>query len=589
MRNKLNTKNCPPMLLCDFYKVCHNAMYPDGMTKLVSYLTPRMSRIKGSDFLISFGMQAFCRTYLHDYFDEFFFNRNKEDVVAEYERILKHSIGEGTYNSEKIIALYDLGYLPIEIRIIPEGTKVPIKVPMVEISNTHPDFAWVTNAIESLMSCYLWHPMVCANIGYYYREIVNYWYNKTVEDNIPRNTALGDFSMRGQESLESAITSSAGFALSFLNTATVPCITYLENNYYCDIEKEPVIKGAVSTEHSVMCFNYAVDGDETTLVKKLLNKVYPNNNFSMVSDSYDYWNMLTNIIPSCKEDILNHNGTLIVRPDSGNPVDIVCGELKKSDYMEVDGLTENIEEIKKYFIKKAEEDFIGNSDGVWYRVKIANKLYTVHCDYATEPDIDDPDIYVLTPTVYPDEVEIECKEITPAMKGSVEVLWDIFGGTINSKGYKVLNSKIRVIYGDGITLTRAKEIYNRLEEKGFASNNVSFGVGSFSHQCMEMPDGSLQPFTRDTYSIAVKATYGEINGKPYEIFKNPKTDTGHFKKSQKGCCVVYFDADGDIWYEDGHNWEDSRCGIMKTIFKDSEMVNEDSLSNIRNRLHNNEF
>lgn len=512
MREKLNKKKCPPMLLCDFYKVTHNSMYPNGMNRLVSYLTPRMSRLKMFNYLISIGIQAFCREYLHDYFDENFFNRDKDEVISEYDYYLRYTIGEGTYSVDKIAALHDLGYLPIEIRIIPEGTKVPVRVPMIEISNTHPDFAWVTNAIESLMSCYLWHPMVCANIGYAYRQTVNYWYGMTCDDNVARNTALGDFSMRGQESLESAVTSSAGFVLSFLNTATVPCATFLENNYYCDVSKEAVIKGAVSTEHSVMCFNYAVDGDEKTMVKRLLNDIYPNTSFSMVSDSYDYWNMVENIIPSCKEDIEKHNGILLVRPDSGDPADIICGT---SLYIG-DG-------------KNAEE------------------------------------------------------------KGTIEILWEKFGGTINSKGYKVLNNKIKVIYGDSITLNRAENIYSRLERKGFAANNVTFGVGSFSHQCIELSDGSLQPFTRDTFSIAVKATYGEVNGKPVFIFKNPKTDTGHFKKSQKGCCVVYVDENGNIDYKDGYTWNDSRCGIMKTIFKDSHMMNESSLKEIRDRLHEGAF
>ena len=512
MREKLNKKKCPPMLLCDFYKVVHNALYPDGMNKLVSYLTPRMSRVKIFDFVICFVIQAFCREYLHDYFDENFFNRNKEEVVEEYDRYLRYTIGEGCYSTERIAALHDLGYLPIEIRTIPEGTKVPIKVPMIEISNTHPDFAWVTNAIESLMSCYLWHPMISANVGYIYRQIVNRWYSMTVDDDVPRNTALGDFSMRGQESLESAITSSAGFALSFLNTATVPCATFLENNYYCNVEKEPVIKGAASTEHSVMCSNYAVDGDEITMVKRLLKDIYYDTSFSMVSDSYDYWNMVENIIPSCREDIENHNGVFLVRPDSGDPANIVCGTCR----------------------------FFGEGN-------------------------------------------------TPEEKGTVEVLWEKFGGTVNSKGYKVLNKKIKVIYGDSITISRAEDIYSRLQVKGFAANNVTFGVGSFSQQCIELPNGELQPFTRDTLSIAVKATYCEVNGKPIHIFKNPKTDSGHFKKSQKGCCIVYIDADGEIDYEDGHNWEDSRCGIMKTIFKDSQMMNESSLAEIRNRLHGGKF
>lgn len=515
MRTKINKQKCPPLLLCDFYKTVHSEQYNPNITKIVSYFTPRMSRIANENELIIFGLQAFIREYLIDYFDENFFNRPKEEVVNEYNRYLKYTLGEGTYKIDKVEALYDLGYLPLEIKAIPEGTRVPIKVPMIEISNTHPDFAWVTNAIESLMSCSLWHTMISANVGYKYREIVNKYYDISVEDSIPRNRALGDFSMRGQESLESAVSSASAFCLSFLNTATVPTITYLENNYYCNIENEDVIFGSPSTEHSVMCSNTAIDGDEITFIKKLLTEIYPNNSFSMVSDSYDYWNVITNLLPKCKEEILNHNGKFIVRPDSGNPIDIVCGTQIKTD---------------------------NNS--------------------------------------------------TPEELGTVECLWNIFGGTINSKGFKVLDSHIRVIYGDGITLNRAEEIYKRLIAKGFSCENVTFGVGSFSMQCLEESNGVLSPFTRDTFSIAVKATYCELDGEPIMIFKNPKTDKDNFKKSQKGCCLVYYDEEGNLRYKDELTFsdvQDNPDNQLITVFKNSEMIKEYSLSEIRNRLWNGKF
>ena len=216
-----------PLLLCDFYKTVHSEQYPKGLTKLVSYFTPRMSRIEGEDELIMFGLQAFIKQFLIEYFHKNFFSRSKDDVRDDYNRILLHTLGEGCYDDQKITELYDLGYLPLEIKAIAEGTKVPVKVPMIEISNTNPGFAWLVNSIETLMSCSLWHPMISANVGYKYRKIVDAFYSLSVEDNIPRAKALGDFSMRGQESLESAVRSSAGFCLSFLNTATVPTIPFL--------------------------------------------------------------------------------------------------------------------------------------------------------------------------------------------------------------------------------------------------------------------------------------------------------------------------------------------------------------------------
>ena len=574
-------KNTLPLLMIDFYKATHKEQYNPKMTKLVSYFTPRMSRIPGDDFLICFGVQAFCKEYLIDYFNENFFDLPEEDVVKEYNRVLEYTLGKGAYEDQKVRDLHRLGYLPIQIKAIPEGTKVPIKVPMIEISNTHPNFAWVTNTIESLMSTTLWHTMLSANVGYKYREIVNYWYDCTVDDNIPKNRALGDFSYRGQHSNESAIKSSAAFCLSFLNTATVPAIPWLEKNYNCDCTKDQVAYGAISTEHSVMCSNYAVDGNEKDFVRRLLTEIYPNHSFSMVSDSYDYWNMVTEILPSLKKEIMEHKGTLSVRGDSGDPVDIICGDIEVENLNEFEDLEDAIldMEIELEAMDKSEGYF--EYKGKIYRVYYKNGLLN---KYACEE-------YTLT------------KE----NKGTVELLWEQFGGTINKKGYKVLDPHIKAIYGDSITPQRCEEIYRRLEQKGFASNNVTLGVGSFSFMCLvdwELTDDFIEdihgdyifleqevtyPYTRDTYGIAVKSTYGEIDGKPIMIFKDPKTDTGKFKKSQKGLCRVYRNEDGEITYEDGLIKSNEDNNMLTTVFKNSSMVKEYSLKEIRNTLHEGEF
>ncbi|QEH68739.1 nicotinate phosphoribosyltransferase [Cellulosilyticum sp. WCF-2] len=505
--------NINPLLLLDYYKTTHAEQYPKGLTKMASYFTPRMSRLEGEEHLIMFGLQGFIKTYLMEAFNDNFFKRPKEEVLAEYERLLTATLGKGAYGLEKIAALHDLGYLPLEIKAVPEGTRVPIKVPMLEVSNTHPDFVWLVNTIETNISCNLWHTMISANVGYKYRQIVNHYYDLSVEDNVPRRRALGDFSMRGQESTESAIKSSAAFCLSFVNTATVPAISYLEHLYNCDCTKEEVAFGAISTEHSVMCSNYAVDGDETVMIKRLLTEIYPKHNFSMVSDSYDYWRLVTELLPACEKEIMAHEGTLLVRGDSGDPVDIICGTSRNGGE-------------------------------------------------------------------------------TPEEKGTVQCLWESFGGSVNSKGYKVLDSHIKAIYGDSITPQRAIAIYERLLEKGFACNNVVLGVGSFSMQCLQNEDGSFNPYTRDTFGIAIKATYAEQEENRIEIFKNPKTDTGNFKKSQKGLCYVY-EKDGELTYIDGYGTsfkeEITAENQLKTVFKDGKMTKQYTLREIRDRLHRGDF
>ena len=487
-----------PMLLIDFYKAVHAEMLPKNITKSVSYFTPRMSRVKRWDKVVMFGLQGFIKTYLIDYFNEEFFNRPFIKVIREYKRIMDATLGEDAYNIEKIENLHKLGYLPIEIIALPEGTRVPMHIPMFGITNTHPDFAWLPQSLESLISAEMWHPMLAATVGYTYREIVNKYYYLTCDDNIPRARALGAFDFRGEECLQSAEKAGAGWCLSFLNTATVPTIPYLEANYNCDCTKEPVAFGSPSTEHSVMCSNYAVDGDEETLLKRLLTEIYPNTSFSCVLDSYDYWNVIENILPKLHKEIMEHNGCMLMRGDSGDCVEVV------------------------------------------------------------------------TKTVFK--------------------LWDIFGGTVNSKGYKVLDPHVKAIYGDSITIQRCEQIYQILMENGFACSNVALGVGSFSFQCVE-EDGILKPFTRDTFSSCIKATYCEIDGNPYPIFKNPKD--GGFKKSQKGCCVVYCDPDTkQLAYEDEFDWEAAywtKYNLLKPVFKDGVMTKEQSLAEIRDVLHGGTF
>lgn len=492
-----------PLLMIDFYKATHAEQYPTGMTKIYSPGTPRLSRLNDVDIVTYFGGQAFCKEFLIKAFNELFFSKSEDEIVSEYNRILKNTLGPGTYNDEKIRSLHHLGYLPIAMYAVPEGVSTKIGVPQSVFVNTHPDFAWLTNTLETAFSSYIWHIQISAEVGKRYRKIVQKYYDMSCDQNIKVASLLGDFSMRGQHSPESAVTSSAAWCLSFLNTATVPAIMWLEDNYNCDCTKEPVAFGAISTEHSVMCSNFAVDGDEITQVKRLLTEIYPNHSFSMVSDSYDYWNLVDNILPQCKEEIMNHNGCISIRGDSGDPVEVV------------------------------------------------------------------------TQTVFH--------------------LWDMFGGTVNSKGYKVLDPHVKAIYGDSITPQRCEAIYKILTENGFAINNVALGVGSFSFMCLEdieYADGTdipvaihYKPYTRDTFGYAIKATYGEDkNGNPIMIYKQPKALS--WKKSQKGCCIV---APDGMSYTDGYTFEEAHGkgvnNLLQLVFKDGKMIRDMTLAEVRANMY----
>ena len=580
-----------PLLLVDFYKCVHSEMYPKNITKIYSPGTPRLSRLNDVKELVYFGGQGFIKEYLIKAFNENFFNRSEDEVIAEYDRILTYTLGEGTYNNSKIRALHRLGYLPIEVFTIPEGMSTAIGVPQSVFVNTHPDFAWLTNTLETCYSAFIWHIQVSAEVGRRYRKVVEKWVNKTCDNDVRAARMIGDFSMRGQHCPESAITSSAAWLLSFLNTATVPAIMWLEDNYNCNVENEEVGFGAISTEHSVMCSNYSIDGDEITHIRRLLTEIYPNNNFSMVSDSYDYWNLVTNLLPQLKEEIMNHNGTLLIRGDSGNPVDILAG--KKIEWLK-DGEIDfsNSEEVKEWMREFAwdneiqkEKSFYFSQEGIFYEVTIIPLWGTAGNEYGGDYE-------------FIRQYIIKWEEIEPTAEllGTVWALDQIVGHTVNEKGYKVLDSHLRAIYGDSIIPDYAEEAYCRLEAQGYAANNIVMGAGSMSMMALVCEDnGQLcfagkvngtnpGPYTRDTFGYAIKATYGEdSNGNPVMIQKQPKALS--WKKSPKGCIIVAPDGQN---YTDGWTYEEAHGegveNLLECVFRNGEMVKETTLAEVRNRM-----
>ena len=135
----------PPTLLCDFYKISHREQYPEGTEKIYSTWTPRTSRIEGITEVVSFGFQAFVNEYLVDYFKRHFFDRSVDEVRLEYERVIQFTLGVPEPDSSHLAALHALGYLPLRIKALPEGTLCPIRTPMLTIENTVPEFFWLTN------------------------------------------------------------------------------------------------------------------------------------------------------------------------------------------------------------------------------------------------------------------------------------------------------------------------------------------------------------------------------------------------------------------------------------------------------------
>lgn len=498
-------KGLIPTLLCDFYKVSHREQYPDNTEVVYSTWTPRSGRhLPNVKEVVSFGFQGFIKEYMIDFFNENFFNRNKDEIVSEYTRYLKFCLFRQNPDTSHIEDLHDLGYLPIKIKALDEGMLVPFRIPILTVENTNPKFFWLTNYFETLISSNLWKPCTSASISKVYRDVMNSFALETTGSTLGVEFQGHDFSMRGMSGLEDSARTGMGHLLSFVGTDTIPSIQYAEQYYNANIEKEMVGCSVNATEHSVMCAGGKDDEFET--YRRLIEDIYPTGIVSIVSDTWDLYHVITDTLPKLKDKIMSRDGgkesldKVVIRPDSGDPVKIICG---------------------------------------------------------------DPD----------------AKIDSPEFKGVVELLWDIFGGVVNDKGFKVLDSHIGAIYGDAITIDRCTQICERLKDKGFASVNVIFGIGSYTYQFI----------TRDSLGFAMKATSVVIDGKRQAIFKDPKTDDGT-KKSAKGRVIVV-EQDGDIIYLDESMYNKTEFEILESnnlltdLFVDGVLVKETSLTEIREKLN----
>lgn len=329
-----------PLLYTDGYKVDHRRQYPDNTTLVYSNWTPRKSRLEGIDKVVFFGLQFFIKKYILEDFQNNFFNQPKDQIVARYARRINNYLGPNKVGTEHIAALHDLGYLPMVIKALPEGASVPIRVPMFTMYNTLPEFFWLTNYFETLISATVWMPCTSATLAKKYRTILDNYAQKT--SSIPEfvDWQGHDFSMRGMAGLEAGTMSSAGHLLSFTGTDTIPTIDFLEEYYNANSDEELVGGTVAATEHSVMCMG--TNSGELETFKRLVTEVYPNGIVSIVSDTWDLWKVLTEYLPALKEEILARDGKVVIRPDSGDPVDIICGNPNGTTEIERKGVVESL-------------------------------------------------------------------------------------------------------------------------------------------------------------------------------------------------------------------------------------------------------
>lgn len=307
-----------PIFYIDFYKVGHVVQYPTNVTKVWSNWTPRYTRVDGQKYMIHFGIQYFILKYLIDEFQRDFFSMPWEFVEEEYREVISETLFVQRENVkvDHIRQLWEYGRLPINIYSLPEGTKVPLNVPAMVLTNTEDWAFWLPNYLETIMSAILWKPSTSATTTHRYRELFLNYAKLAGETDFTFVDWMGhDFSFRGMSGLEDAILSGMGHLLSFSGTDTIPAILAAKKYYGAQLS----IGGSVNaTEHSVMTSSTdysSGEPDEFGMFNRLINEVYPSGIVSIVSDSFDLWKVLTDYIPRLKEDILNRQGKIVVRPD----------------------------------------------------------------------------------------------------------------------------------------------------------------------------------------------------------------------------------------------------------------------------------
>ena len=584
--------------LSDAYKPGHGPMYSDDTNLVYNNLTPRSDKIYRRSCtryydgkLVFIGAQGAIMETVANW--NVFFAMPKDVAVAMYKELVDNVLGKDVLPTEQLGKLHDIGYLPLEIKTLDEGDKIPMGIPVMTIKNTVDHAYWLVNFLETSISNLTWKGSTNATTAAEYKAMLTDYAMRTGTPMELINWQAHSFADRGMSGPEDAARSGMGHSALFLGSDSLGTIMYAQQYYFAG----KFVSGSVpATEHAVATSNilrierelnqciYEFKSkrqkaiydkmtfafEDTRLIAEMmflyeLMLKFPTGILSYVTDSFDFWGVLTKGLPYMKEVIMARDGKLVIRPDSGDPVEVVCGvpihdmtaHSMKDIMNKEDNAADSIGDIAYNYREEEEEHFfVRCKEGDILRVDVLNEFYRYYNEWNLS------------------SYEADVTELTAEQKGAVQVLWELFGGTETETDYKMLDSHIGLIYGDSITTQRCLAILEGMEKKGFASGNCVFGVGSFTYQCV----------TRDTFGFAVKATYTEVNGKPINIFKDPKTDSK--KKSAKGLlCVVPSDVNGlTLVDEVSVDVEQSEDNLLKVRFKDGEFYNLTTLDEIRAKL-----
>jgi nicotinamide phosphoribosyltransferase len=461
------------LLLADAYKYSHYKLYLPGTTKIYSYLESRGGAFPETVF---YGLQYFLKEYLEGQA----FTRADID---EAEEILNGVFGRNDVfkrsNFEYILNKYN-GRLPVKIKAVAEGSIVPVHNALMTIENTDPQCYWLTNFLETLLM-QVWYPCTVATLSREVRKIVERYFEQTADEAAKSaiDFVLNDFGFRGVSSVESAGIGGSAHLINFMGSDTVHASKVAREYYHA---KKVYGMSVPATEHSIMTL--LGESGEKKIFEHVLN-AYPNGILSCVSDGYNIFNAVENYWGGdLKEQVLRREGTLVIRPDSGDPV------------------------------------------------KTLLKVF--------------------------------------------DLLFDKFGFTVNSKGFRVLPSQVRVIQGDGIDLHTIPLIYEALKREGISAENLVLGMGG----------ALLQKINRDTQKFALKCSYAEIDGQQVNVKKHPVEMNSEgalvksFKTSKAGRLKLV-KVDGQYHTTDvsSNNHED----LLQPVFENGVITKEHTFEDIRER------
>lgn len=318
-----------PYLETDFYKVSHAmnvkgtntpALHPEKIETVYETLTPRQNTyFKYDDKMVVFGYEFFMHDLLNSWQKEFF-DKDWDEIKPDFE-VFRDMSNDQVYNSmvAKFKELHDLGYLPLEVRSLPEGSLVPMRVPALSIRNTDKRFYWLPGFLETTLLANTFVTTGTASVARQFRKIAEHYADLSAEDKSYIDFQFHDFSQRGQHGDEASVLAGIGHLSSFKGTDAIPAVAALKQVYSKTDPHELFGASVVATEHSIMeslAGEYGTDKDGQIAAYRSLIKRNPDGILSVVSDTYDYWQVIDEVLPSLKNEIMKRNGKLVIRPDS---------------------------------------------------------------------------------------------------------------------------------------------------------------------------------------------------------------------------------------------------------------------------------